>query len=628
MLDPDPPLRPIRRVDGYLPLEDYGLIGDGAAAALVGRDGSIPWLCLPRFDDPPVFAALLDHARGGAFTLAPDEPFEARQYYRPDTAVLDTEMRCASGTVRITDAMTVRAGADLSDDVPAARGELVRSAVVLSGRVRLRYAIEPRGGVRTRPLFSGVELTLPERPGLRLHLRGDRELGEAETGGGSDRMRGVYELEQGESVNLCLSWARARRHHRFEPEAMVRGTEQAWRRWMSGLDYQGPQEAMVRRSAVTLKLCDDWTNGSLVAAPTSSLPAPIGGVRNWDYRYAWIRDAAFAVFALRRIGFGNEADAFLGWVIDAFESNGMPRIMFTVSGRPVPDEVVDPGLEGYRGSAPVRWGNGATGQVQHDVYGEVLDCAYQWLQGGGEIMPHLWRGLARLADRAGEQWRTPDQGIWEVRSPGRVFTYSAAMCQVAMDRAARIGTLLGVGEAAAGWRAGADDLRELILREAWDERSHTLTEHLGGGGGVDASLLALPLRRVVPVDHPRMIATTEAVATRLAAGGGLLYRYLHQSSPDGLPGDEGAFVLCSFWLVDNLAGQGRVEEAEELYTALCSRASPLGLLAEQIDPTTGAFCGNFPQAFSHIGVISAGVSLGRARARARGRGGGPDARRG
>ncbi|WP_034271003.1 glycoside hydrolase family 15 protein [Actinospica robiniae] len=611
MLDPDPPFQPIRRAGGYLPLEDHGLIGDGAAAALVGRDGAVSWMCLPRFDSRPVFCGLLDHARGGAFTFAPDEPFETRQLYRPDTAVLDTEFRCASGTVRITDVMTLRAGADLSDDVPAGRGELVRTALVLSGRVRLRYAIEPLGGAQARPLFSGVELRLPERPGMRLHLRGDRPLGGVGTGE-PDGTHGVYELEQGESVSLCLSWARAHRHHRFEAETTVRSTERAWRRWMSGFDYQGPQESMVRRSAVTLKLCDDWTNGSLVAAPTSSLPAPIGGVRNWDYRYAWVRDAAFAVFALRRIGFGGEADAFLGWVLDAFEAGEGPRIMYTLTGEPVPDEVVDHDLEGYRGSAPVRWGNGATDQVQHDVYGEVLDCAYQWVEGGGDVPPHLWQSLARLAGQAGEQWRTPDQGIWEVRSAGRVFTYSAAMCQVAMDRAGRIARLLGDREAARHWRQEAESLRDLILNEAWDERARTLTEHLGDGGGLDASLLALPLRRVVPFDHPRMTATTAAVAERLSAGGGLLYRYLHTDSPDGLPGDEGAFLLCSFWLVDNLSGQGRLEEAEELYTSLCARASPLGLLSEQIDPGTGAFCGNFPQAFSHIGVIASGSRLGRA----------------
>jgi len=605
MFEPEPAFRPIQRTDGYLPLEDYGLIGDGTTAALVGVDGAVSWLCLPRFDSPPVFCGLLDHARGGAFTVAPDEPFEARQRYRHDTAVLETEMRCASGTVRVTDAMTLRAGSDLSDDAPSARGELVRSISVLDGRVRLRVALEPFGGAQAQARFSGIQLTLPENPELRLHLRSSRPL---------DGLTSMLDLERGDRLDLALAWARAHRHHSFDAEAALKETELAWQRWMAGFAYNGPQEALVRRSAITLKLCDDWANGSLVAAPTSSLPAPIGGVRNWDYRYTWIRDAAFAVFALRRIGFGSEADAFLGWVLDAFEQSGQPRIMYTLAGTPVPDEVEESRLEGYRRSAPVRWGNGATDQLQHDVYGEVLDCAHQWRRGGGEIQPQLWAGLTRLADTAATAWRTPDQGIWEVRSSGRIFTYSAAMCQVALNRAGLLGEQLGPPESAANWRTAAEQLRTLILEEAWDESARTLTEHLGEGGGLDASLLALPIRQVVPFDHPRMTATAAAVAERLSAGGGLLYRYLHQESPDGIPGDEGAFVLCSFWLVDNLVGQGRVDEAEELYTSLCARSSPLGLLSEQIDPTTGRFCGNFPQAFSHIGVIASGVNIGRARA--------------
>jgi GH15 family glucan-1,4-alpha-glucosidase len=230
------------------------------------------------------------------------------------------------------------------------------------------------------------------------------------------------------------------------------------------------------------------------------------------------------------------------------------------------------------------------------------------------LEPALWAGLAGLADAADQAWRQPDQGIWEVRSEGRVFTYSAAMCQVALDRAAVIGERRGMPERTAAWRAAADKLRQLILDESWDEQAQTLSEHLDGGGQLDASLLALPMRQVVPADHPRMVATTAAVADRLSAGGGLLYRYLHDQSPDGLPGDEGAFVLCSFWLVDNLIGQGRLDEAAELYDSLCGRASPLGLLSEQIDPTTGEFMGNFPQAFSHIGVIASGVNLARATA--------------
>ncbi|NRQ34696.1 glycoside hydrolase family 15 protein [Nonomuraea sp. NN258] len=605
MLDLDPPFRPVRRRDGYLPLEDLGLIGDGATAALVGLDGSIPWLCLPCFDSDPLLCGLLDHARGGHFTVSVDDLREARQFYEPDSAVLVTELRGPDGLVRITDALALRAGADLSDDAGGGRRELVRSARVLDGSVRLRAELEPRGGGQARVLGSGLEVRAAGRQDLRLHLRSNRPL---------DGLRTVHDLARGDRLDLVLSWGRIHRHHRFDPESMLRDTVEAWRRWMRKCGYHGPQEDLVRRSVITLKLCDDWVNGSLVAAPTSSLPAPIGGVRNWDYRYTWIRDAAYAVFALRRVGFEEEADAFLGWVLDAFEQTGQPRIMYTLRGDPVPEERHDTGLEGYRRSAPVRWGNGAADQRQHDVYGEVLDCADQWLLPGRELQAVLWSGLSDLADAAARTWTQPDQGIWEVRSPGRVFTYSAGMCQVALDRAAAIGERLRLTGPIAGWRATAEKLRRLILEESWDEDAQCLSEHLDGGGALDTSLLALPLRKVVPADHPRMAATTAAIAERLSAGDGLLYRYLHQHSPDGLPGDEGAFVLCSFWLVDNLILQGRLDRAEDLYASLCARASTVGLLPEQIDPATGAFMGNFPQAFSHIGVIASGVNLARARA--------------
>jgi GH15 family glucan-1,4-alpha-glucosidase len=605
MLDPEPTFRPVRRLSGYLPLEDLGLIGDGATVALVGRDGSIPWLCVPGFDGAPVFCALLDHAKGGHFSVTPEGLLEARQQYEADTGVLTTELRTASGLVRVTDALALRSRADLSDDAPADRGELVRSAVVLAGRVRIEVRVEPRGGAQAYPAFSGLEVRASARPDLRLHLRANRPL---------HGLTSVHELAEGDQLDLVLSWGRFHRHHRFDADAMLRETTEAWRRWMTSFRYDGPQEPMVRRAAITLKLCDHWVNGSLVAAPTSSLPAPVGGVRNWDYRYAWIRDAAFAVFAMRRIGFANEADAFLGWVLDAFEQSRWPRIMYTLAGGPVPDERQDRELAGYRSSPPVRWGNGAADQRQHDVYGEVLDCADQWVRGGGQLEPMLWERLAELAEAAARTWRQPDQGIWEVRSEGRVFTYSAALCQVALDRAAAIAERLGLPGPIAQWRSAAAAIRTAILEEAWDENAQTLREHLGGGGGVDASLLALPLRHVIPAGHPHMVATTRAIADRLGAGGGLLYRYRHDDSPDGIPGDEGAFLLCSFWLVDNLVGQGRLDEAEDLYASLCARASPLGLLSEQIDPSTGELTGNFPQAFSHIGVIASGVTLARARA--------------
>ncbi|WP_238007154.1 glycoside hydrolase family 15 protein [Dactylosporangium sp. AC04546] len=604
MLELEASFRPLRLRDGYPPLEDLGLIGDGATAALVGLDGSVHWLCVPGFDTEPLFCALLDNTGGGWFGVTPEGVVAARQRYETDTGVLVTELRTATGLVRLTDALALRTGADLTDDTPADRGELVRLAEVLDGTVELRVDLQPRGGGLARPAFAGLEIQAPRLPGVRLHLRSSHPL---------EGLHNRYHLTRGDRVELVLSWGRMHRHHRLDAEATLRQTATAWRRWMTGFAYDGPQEEMVRRSAITLKLCDHWVNGSVAAAPTSSLPAPVGGVRNWDYRYAWIRDAAFAVFALRRIGFSGEADAFLGWVLDAFEQSRHPRIMYTLAGGPVPDEQVDPALGGYRGSAPVRWGNGAADQRQHDIYGELMDCADQWSLAGGEVEPGLWAGLAGAADAAARTWRQPDQGIWEVRSEGRVFTYSAALCQVALDRAATMADRLGLPAPLPRWRATAAEIRRAIVEDAWNERDQTISEHLDGRGGVDASLLALPLRRVIPADHPRMVATTQAVAERLGAGDGLLYRYRHHDSPDGIPGDEGAFLLCSFWLADNLTGQGRLDEAEKLYTSLCERASPLGLLSEQVDPVTGELVGNFPQAFSHIGVIASGVALSRAK---------------
>src|SRR5262245_21624391 len=464
---------------GYPPLEDLGLIGDGATAALVGLDGSIRWMCVPSFDSEPLFCSLLDHARGGEYRVAPEGLVEARQRYEPDTGVLITELRSDTGLVRLTDALALRSGADLTDDAPADRAELVRSAVVLAGSVRLRVSVQPRGGAQVRPAFNGLAIDCVRQPALRLHLRSNRTVPGLETS---------HDLQQGDRLNLVLSWGRLHRHHPLDAEARLSETADAWRRWMTGFGYAGPEPAMARRAAITLKLCDDWANGSLVAAPTSSLPAPVGGIRNWDYRYTWIRDAAYAVFALRRIGFVNEADAFVGWVLDAFERSGQARIMYTLDGDPVPDEWEDGELEGYRGSAPVRWGNGAADQRQHDVYGEVLDCADQWVRSGGRFDPVLWGGLSGIADDAARAWREPDQGIWEVRSPGRIFTYSAGMCQVALDRAAALAERLVLTGPVARWRAEAAELQEIILTQAWNEDAKTLSEHLDGDGSVDASL--------------------------------------------------------------------------------------------------------------------------------------------
>jgi alpha,alpha-trehalase len=466
MFDADPSFRPVRRRDGYLALEDLALIGDGTTSALVGLDGSIPWLCLPRFDSEPLVCGLLDDAAGGSFTVAPDEVVAARQRYEPDTAVLVTELRGPTGVVAVTDALALRPGTDLSDDAPAGRQELIRSALVLHGSVRLRVELDPRGGASAEVAAGGLAVKAQGRDDLDLHLRSSRPL---------ESLRSVHELHAGDRLDLVLSWHGGHRHHRFSEEELLAATARSWRRWMEGFHYDGPEAALVRRAALTLKLCDHWSNGALVAAPTSSLPAPIGGVRNWDYRYAWIRDASFSVYALRRIGFEEEAGAFLGWVLDTFEHGSVPKIMYGLDGSAVPDERVDAALEGYRRSAPVRWGNGAADQLQHDVYGELLDCAYQWVRGGGALDEHLWARLASLADLATEAWRDPDQGIWEVRSEGRVFTYSAGLCQVALDRAAWLGEQRGLPGPVSKWRRAADELRDTILEGSWNEDAQTLS---------------------------------------------------------------------------------------------------------------------------------------------------------
>jgi GH15 family glucan-1,4-alpha-glucosidase len=595
---------PIRYSDGYLPIEDHGLIGDGTTAALVGRDGSISWMCVPRFDSPPLFCAILDAKRGGAFTVAPEGLVESRQFYESDTGVLVTEMRSRTGLVRLTDALTLRSGADLSEDAPADRSELLRSVTVLDGSVRLRIEIEPRGGVEAEPHGEGLRLGSPSHPDIELHLSATRPAA-------LHGMRNSLELSSGERLHLILRWGKSLVGHSYIPaEDVLAATLDSWRRWMRQFAYDGPEEPLVRRSAITLKLLDYTQNGAIVAAPTSSLPEAIGGARNWDYRYAWIRDAAFSVYALRRIGFTVEAVRFLGWVLDAVERGARPRVLYNLDGAQPEPEREDSELEGYRRSAPVRWGNGAAEQWQHDVYGEILDCAYQWIAHGGKIDTALWTRLKVFVQAAGREWQEPDHGIWEVRTSGRLFTYSAALCQVALDRGARIAKRFNLPGDGAGWDASAALIKRAIVERSWDEKMHSLTEHLGGGG-LDASLLSLPLRRVIRADHPRMIATTAAIAARLSAGKELLYRYLPEVSPDGLPGHEGAFLLCSFWMVDNLAHQGRLDEALEMYHSLCARAGSMGLLPEEIDPGSGAFLGNYPQAFSHIGVISSGVNLAR-----------------
>jgi alpha,alpha-trehalase len=605
---------PVRYIDGYPMIEELGLIGDGAVSALVCRDGSIPWFCLPRFDSPALFCGLLDTQRGGHFTIAPEGLRDSRQRYEPGTGVLVTEMRGPDGVVELTDAITLRSGTDMAEGGYPGRRELVRRARVLSGSIRLRVSIAPRGGATMERRTGGLEFRAPHHPDSPFFLVSSRQL---------EGLHGIFELREGEEFVIALRWGEAavRADHRFDAHAVIDATAAAWRKWAGHIEYEGLEERMVRRSVITLKMLDYMQNGAIVAAPTSSLPECIGGVRNWDYRYVWVRDAAFSVHAFRRIGLNREAADFLSWVIECLARSGKVQVMYNLDGHAPAEEWEDKELEGYRKSAPVRWGNAAADQTQHDAYGEIVDCAYQWAIQGGEIDPTLWGWLTRMADRVMELWKTPDNGIWEVRTDPRRFTYSNALCHVALDRVAKMARQFGLEGDIAAWTREADRIQEAILTEAWSPRINAITESLGDRAGagtdaLDASVLTLPMRRVIPFDHPRMVSTVEAVRRLLSAGDGLLYRYLPEEAPDGLPGEEGAFLLCSFWLVDNLAGQDRLDEAVALYQSLCGRANHLGLFSEEIDANTGHFKGNYPQAFSHIGVIASAISIQRAMKRA------------
>ncbi|WP_347058586.1 glycoside hydrolase family 15 protein [Blastococcus sp. HT6-30] len=608
------PLRPLSRTDGYLPIEDHGLIGDGLTCALVARDGSIPWLCVPDFDSRPFLAGILDAERGGSFAVTPVGLRQSAQRYVPDTGILVTELEGPDGRLELTDCLTLRSGADLAEPVPSGRRELLRLARAVGGPVEVDVRLAPMDAVLVRAELGAWRIHWAAQPQLEILVSSSHPL----TVAGDGALRSRVTLAEGEQLTVALQWSGdTHTRTRTQPERLIEQTASAWRSWAARLEYAGPQHDLVRRSALTLKLLDHAPTGAIMAAATSSLPEEIGGSRNWDYRFTWVRDAAFSSYALRRIGMQEESDAFLAWTLRNIERDDRASICYTLDGRRPGIEWEDLALSGYRGSRPVRWGNGAARQVQNDVYGELLDVAYQWVRAGGQVDPPLWRALCELTEQAIAQWSTPDNGIWEIRDAGRPFTYSVAMCQVAVDRALRIGELCGLPYPRERWQREADRIRATLLEQAWDADRGTFTEHLappgqGDRGGLDGSLLTLPLRRLIRADDPRMVATTEAVRRHLDAGDGLLYRYLHTDSPDGLPGGEGAFLLCSFWLVDNLAGQGRLDEAHDLYDSLCGRATELGLLSEEIDPSTGAFLGNFPQAFSHVGVIASGWNLARA----------------
>jgi GH15 family glucan-1,4-alpha-glucosidase len=599
----DAPFLPIRLLDGYLPIEDHGIIGDGMTAALVGRDGTIDWLCVPRFDKAPIFCSILDRERGGAFRIEAGDILGARHRYLNDTPILITEVMVPGGVLRITDLMPLRNDADLNAERLATTGELFRTVEVLTGEVEITAKVSIRDGIEVRGEGGSVSIFSARHPEVDLKLECSRDL----QGAG-----GTWTLERGESVRFCLRWNGGTGASSVDaPVAAVTNTITGWDDWLRSFRYDGPHVRAVRRSAVTIKLLDYVESGSMVAAPTSSLPEDIGGERNWDYRYVWIRDTALAVYALRRLGFHGEAWGFLQWVLK-LASGGDLNIMYTLDGNPEIPEWIDEGLSGYRHSAPVRWGNGAANQRQHDLYGEIVDCAYQWTTAGGILKDSLWNEIRILIEQAADRWNTPDQGIWEVRNAERVQTYSAGMCAVALDRGARMARDHGLPGDVDRWDAEVVTIVKTILDESWNEQGQYLGQSMGRDSHLDAAVLALPVRRVLDASHPKMVATVKAIGEQLGAGDELIYRYNPEKSPDGLHGSDGAFLLCSFWYIDNLTLQGRLQDAMDRFDRAVSRTNALGLLPEEIDPGTGHFLGNFPQAFSHLGMISTGFTLGRA----------------
>jgi alpha,alpha-trehalase len=604
------PFRPLTLLDGYLPIESYGMVGDGSTVALIGRNASIDWLCAPRFDSPPLFAGILDKDKGGAFSVTAEGLIATRHRYFGDSPILITELETATGLLRVTDLMPIRPDADLREMNGINRGELLRVIEVISGEVTFSVDVTMHRH-RTGEQDS-------DRTRVYVHEDPDQPEIELEASRPFDGEHGEWSLPTGESVAFCLRWNGGKGASSVNaPVSAITTSMDAWGAWLSRIRYDGPQRPLVIRSAITLKMLDYLPTGAIVAAPTTSLPEAIGGERNWDYRYVWIRDGSFSVAAFRRMGLDEEAWQFLRWIIGITEGSDI-SVMYTLDGEREIPESEDPELSGYRNSQPVRWGNGAWDQTQNDVYGELVDAAYQWANRGGEIPQRLWERLTELVERAAEEWRTPDEGIWEIRSPGRLQTYSAALCALALDRGIRLARMLDLPCDIDRWQRIHDDIIDTILEYGWSDELQSLTQVIRdpedekNTGHLDASLLTLAIRRVIPPNHPKMVATTKAIARELGAGKDLLYRYLPEKSPDGLSGEEGAFVLCSFWMVEVLVLQGHIDEAKAMYDRLCRRVNALGLLSEEIDPDTGHFLGNFPQAFSHIGLIAAGEAIARA----------------
>ncbi|MGH7390578.1 MAG: glycoside hydrolase family 15 protein [Candidatus Rokuibacteriota bacterium] len=603
----------------YQPIENYGIIGDLHTVALVGMNGSIDWLCLPRFDSPSVFAAILDDAKGGRFRIAPAYgDVKLKQLYWPDTNVLISRFLSPSGVAEITDYMPVGRRPDRDG-----YHQVVRRVTAVRGSIPFRLQCHPAFNYARDP--HETELTSEgavfRSPGLSLGLATKVPLSRDARGVTADFVLSENESETfvlrqipaGASAGLGLSDP--------ESDALFEATVDFWRRWLARCTYAGRWREMVHRSALALKLLTYEPTGAIVAAPTCSLPEGLGGHRNWDYRYTWIRDAAFTLYALLRLGFTDEAARFMEWIearCHELNPDGSLQIMYGIDGRHTLTEEVLDHLDGYRGSRPVRIGNGAYGQLQLDIYGELMDAVYLYNKYGNPISYDFWVHLRRLTNWVCDNWRRTDEGIWEVRGGQQHFVYSKLMCWVAVDRALRLADKRSFPADRERWSKVRDLMYEEIMASGWNPRRNAFVQHYGSEC-LDAANLMMPLVFFVSPTDGRMLRTLDATLEPPERGGlvsnSLVYRYNVREAADGLEGEEGTFNICTFWLVEAMTRAGRhdrarLDRARLMFEQMLGYANHLGLFAEETG-ASGEALGNFPQAFTHLAVISAAYNLDR-----------------
>lgn len=602
--DGGPRERPQPR-ESYLPIADYGVIGDSRSIALVSRYGSIDWWCIPLFDGDAVFARLLDARLGGFFSVEPVGEYRVDRGYLGDTNILSTEFRTETGAMRLVDFMPALTE-EQKHTIPIPQREIVRRVECLSGTLKLsvRVNVRPDYGRRTphiRTHWPGCYMI--SWGGVALHLVSSVPLVVEQDG----VLSGVIDLARGDRVDLALAYseeAPAELPRLVSLDLLQQLTESFWQQWSRACSYRGPYREAVVRSALALKLLTYAPSGAIIAAATTSLPEVIGGARNWDYRYCWLRDAAFTVRALLELGHQDEAHAFAQWLLYATQlTHPEIRTLYTTFGQSQATERELDYLDGYRGSRPVRVGNAAINQFQLDVYGEVIDALTLYRRSGGEFDRDARALIKGMAEVIMKRWQEPDDGIWEKRSGRQQHVHSKIMAFVGLERTLELVKNDGLKIDSANVARTRDAIRDWVVTHGFDERIRSLTST--PHGDLDAALLVSPLVSFLDARDPRIVGTVDAIQHRLARDE-LVYRYL---GDDGLPGDEGAFVICSFWLIEALARIGRVDEAHELFQRMLNRRNDLGLLSEEIDVKDGNQLGNFPQAFSHIGLINAALTL-------------------